>query len=143
MILRLLPVLIVMASIFSLSHLPGDSLDSNVPEGTDKVYHAVIYGLLALSCIYAVRSGSDSRETPLIKGLAIVIFSTIYGITDEFHQSFITGRSPDWRDLTADTFGAFLMVLAWWHWLYHRVRKGRIKNLKTKRLIKRQKTKGV
>ncbi|MFP3982755.1 MAG: VanZ family protein [Desulfurivibrionaceae bacterium] len=129
MILRLLPVLIVMAFIFSLSHLPGDSLDSNYPEGSDKVYHAVIYGLLALSCIYAVRSGSDNRKPPLIKGLAIVIFCIIYGITDEYHQSFITGRSADWRDLTADTFGAFLMVLGWWHWLYHRVRKGSMKNL--------------
>lgn len=123
MILRLLPVLIVISSIFLLSHIPGDNLGFDSPEGSDKIFHAIAYGTLALTVIYAVRTESDRRKTPLIKGLGIIIFCIIYGISDEFHQSFIAGRSVDWRDLAADTAGALLAVLGWWHWLYHRVRK--------------------
>ncbi len=128
MILRLLPVLTVMASIFMLSHLPGDNLDFKAPAGTDKFFHALIYGFLALSVIYAVRSESDKRKTPLLKGLGILIFCTMYGVSDELHQSFIDGRSQDWRDLVADTLGALLVVSGWWHWLYHRPERKNVHN---------------
>ncbi|MFO7761044.1 MAG: VanZ family protein [Thermodesulfobacteriota bacterium] len=125
MIVRLLPALIVMATIFFLSHLPGDSLDFNHPKGTDKVYHAIAFGLLALSGIYVVKSDIDNRKIPLLRGLAIIIFCLIYGVSDEFHQSFIRERFFDWRDLAADTLGALLIILCWWIFHYYRM-----KNLK-------------
>lgn len=125
MIVRLLPPLIVMAFIFVLSHLPGDSLDLNQSRGTDKACHVIAYGFLALSSIHALKSECDIRKIPLIKGLVIIIFCFIYGVSDEFHQSFIGGRFVDWRDLAADTLGALLVVLCWWNWRYYR-----LKNLK-------------
>ncbi len=46
--------------------------------------------------------------------LAILIAST-YGITDEFHQSFVPQRTPDVFDWITDTIGASVGVLAAWY----------------------------
>jgi VanZ family protein len=37
--------------------------------------------------------------------------ASLYGISDEFHQSFVPGRTPDVVDWLADTSGALLAVL--------------------------------
>jgi VanZ family protein len=44
-----------------------------------------------------------------------VAIALLYGITDEWHQSYVPGRSPDVRDVVADTVGAVLamLVVAW------------------------------
>jgi VanZ family protein len=36
------------------------------------------------------------------------LLATLYGVTDEVHQSFVPGRNPDWRDVVADGLGALL-----------------------------------
>lgn len=40
-----------------------------------------------------------------------VIFSALYAITDEFHQTFVEGRSGELRDVCIDTAGAFIGML--------------------------------
>ncbi|MCX8174042.1 MAG: VanZ family protein [Thermoplasmata archaeon] len=35
----------------------------------------------------------------------------LYGIVDEYHQSFVPGRSMDWKDAVADASGVFLGIL--------------------------------
>ncbi|MEM3396457.1 MAG: VanZ family protein [Thermoplasmata archaeon] len=39
------------------------------------------------------------------------IAGTIYGIADEYHQSFVPGRTMDWKDAVADASGVFLGIL--------------------------------
>lgn len=34
-----------------------------------------------------------------------------YGVTDEYHQGFVPGRSLDWKDAVADAAGVFLGIL--------------------------------
>ncbi|MGH8657315.1 MAG: VanZ family protein [Gammaproteobacteria bacterium] len=47
------------------------------------------------------------------KGMVVVLTVTIlYGISDEFHQSFVPGRQPSWYDVLADGLGGLLGVLA-------------------------------
>ena len=50
--------------------------------------------------------------------LLAVVLASGYGATDEFHQRFVHGRSPDVHDWIADTLGAlagaFVVVLASW-----------------------------
>ncbi|MEM4292549.1 MAG: VanZ family protein [Thermoplasmata archaeon] len=36
---------------------------------------------------------------------------TVYAATDEYHQSFVPGRSADWKDVVADASGVFLGIL--------------------------------
>lgn len=40
--------------------------------------------------------------------LAAVVLASLYGVTDEFHQSFVPGRMPDPADWLTDTCGAAL-----------------------------------
>ena len=49
------------------------------------------------------------------------IFTTLYAISDEIHQSFVPGRSCELRDMCIDASGALLGVLL--AWLIHKVKK--------------------
>lgn len=48
--------------------------------------------------------------------IVILLLCVLYGITDEFYQSFIPGRCVSGGDLLADMVGASAMVLGWWYW---------------------------
>ncbi len=39
-----------------------------------------------------------------------MLFCLFYGMTDEWHQSFVPGRDADWMDLGADTMGAIIAM---------------------------------
>ena len=123
--IRFFPVLAVMATIFLLSHTPGDDLPSTFA-GMDKICHASIYGVLAISCIYTLQPWTNNRSF-LVSGAGVISFCLFYGMIDEFHQSFIPGRSSDWQDLIADVAGATLVVFGWWFW--------KLKNRERTRLI--------
>jgi VanZ family protein len=43
-----------------------------------------------------------------------VILVFLFGISDEYHQSFTPGREPRFRDVLIDTAGAVLAILALW-----------------------------
>ena len=111
---RFFPMLAVMASIFLLSHTPGDELPSAI-NGLDKLCHAVAYGVLTLSCLYAVHPLFRHRPFPEL-AIAAIIFSLLFGASDELHQTFIAHRSAEWQDLVADITGSTLAVFLWWQW---------------------------
>jgi VanZ family protein len=48
--------------------------------------------------------------------LAALLLTAAYAVTDEFHQSFITTRTPSVRDVMIDTSGALLSVAIAWTW---------------------------
>ena len=110
--LSLLMALTWMGLLFYLSHqpsLPTPSLFS----GQDKIVHVLAYGGLAVmllgSC--SLRAGHYSwRQIG-----ASVVIASLYGASDELHQSFVPGRSPEIGDWVADTLGALIAVLlvAW------------------------------
>ena len=75
------------------------------PEGivhVDKVAHFSVYGLLAtLVC----------RLRPGWKGAGLgLLAASAFGLTDEWHQSFVPGRETSFSDWIADTLGAALAV---------------------------------
>ena len=102
----------VMGLIFSLSGVPGDSLPLPDVVNLDKVLHAGVYGVLALTVLFAIPERSY-RAHPWKISLLVVLFCLLYGISDEFHQSFIPNRCPSVLDLVADTVGAALAALLW------------------------------
>lgn len=75
----------------------------------------VVYGVLAATILYGF-------EVSLKKGRASVLFLVtvticiLYGIGDEYHQSFIPGRFASAADLVADTLGAVVACTAWFFW---------------------------
>ena len=74
----------------------------------DKVVHFAVYGLLAtLVC----RQGRGWRAA----GWTVLVVS-VYGASDEWHQSYVPGRSTELADWMADTAGAALAVGAYVRW---------------------------
>lgn len=111
--LKISPALIIMGIIFYFSHIPGDPIDSvSVFKGTDKLLHAFIYALLALSCIPTAKFLTKKYSLKCV-AIGIVLFCLIYGISDEFHQSFIPYRFVSGWDVVADTAGAMLVAWGW------------------------------
>ncbi|MEO6004923.1 MAG: VanZ family protein [Opitutus sp.] len=96
-------------------------------EGSDKVVHFSVYGLLAT---FVVRLRPGKRWA-----LTSILLVSLYGASDEWHQSFTPGRSVELADWIADTAGAALAVIlyTWWP-AYQRMmerpvrRNGRIEN---------------
>jgi VanZ family protein len=105
-LLRWLPAVLIMAVIFGLSSTPSTRLpsfglaDFLVKKGA----HMLGYGLLALA--YWVGLRFEKRLWWLALLLAI-----LYAATDEFHQSFVSGRHPSWVDVLGFDGGGALIAL--------------------------------
>ncbi|MFZ2452036.1 MAG: VanZ family protein [Methylovulum miyakonense] len=76
--------------------------------GEDKLHHAGAYFILAA---LAWANFRRIAKPPIILATAVIVFGSLYGASDEWHQSFVPGRSPDVLDWLADTLGAVLAVL--------------------------------
>lgn len=79
---------------------------------SDKVVHFCVYGLLAtLVC----RLGRGWR------GAAIaLVAASLYGASDEWHQSMVPGRAAELADWVADTLGAATAVALYTGWAAYR-----------------------
>ena len=94
----------------SLSH-PEESLPGFVFNLSDKVVHGIEYALLGMLCYRALRGGSVVSWRQHAIPIAILLAS-LYGASDEIHQSFVPFRDSSWLDWVADTIGAAIGVLA-------------------------------
>jgi VanZ family protein len=101
-----LPVIAYMAAIFVLSSMPSPPAPEQL---SDKWQHGLAYGGLALVTLRATSGGRWWAASPAASVLAWAI-ATAYGATDEIHQGFTPGRTPDLLDLRADAIGAALAL---------------------------------
>ncbi|WP_058301731.1 VanZ family protein [Gorillibacterium timonense] len=115
LLLRFGPCLVVMAAIFFFSSRTGDELSSWLPF-FDKIFpgmqsfdwgHFFAYFALGLAFVWAVSNGTFT----VWERLLAVLLCVLYGLTDEYHQQFVPGRSPDWHDIRNDGIGAILAML--------------------------------
>lgn len=113
--MRMLPAIVCMAVIYYLSNQTGDDLGSLLPY-FQKLFpalksfdagHFVAYFILALTYYLALFPRSIH---PWGKVLVIVL-CLLYGVSDEYHQSFVADRSPDVKDLRNDGIGATIAML--------------------------------
>lgn len=115
MLLRRLSLLLAlawMAVLFYLSHQPTLETPALFP-GQDKLFHALAYGVLGFLLLGSLAPATDGFTSLQIRNS--ILIASLYGISDEFHQYFIPGRSSDVWDWVADTLGAVIAVslLAW------------------------------
>lgn len=98
-----------MGLIFTLSHQPTlpypQDLDAMV---ISTLGHVTVYAVLAALVWWALGGGGVSGGWRAVLAVAVAV---LYGITDEWHQSFVPGRTPDGRDIVADAVGAVLAVV--------------------------------
>ena len=98
------PAVAQMALIFAISSLHQAPL----PDGmSDKTGHSIGYAILAVALFRAFARGSWAGVSWRSGALAVG-FSVLYGMSDEFHQKFVAGRSSDWADVAADFRGAVI-----------------------------------
>lgn len=79
----------------------------------DKLVHAGAYGTLATLLLFSQRPGSEGFNHRQIATACLLAIA--YGISDEWHQSFVPSRTADGGDVLADAIGACLAVA----WLAH------------------------
>ncbi len=101
-----------MAAIFYLSSLHQAPLPPGV---ADKPAHSFGYLGFGLVIARALARGLPPRIT-LRQALVGFALASFYGITDEFHQRFVAGRSADIADWYADSLGAAIALFACWAW---------------------------
>lgn len=79
----------------------------------DKVAHFFVYGLLAT---LVARNGFVPGGRAWVPIVAVALF----GLTDEWHQSFTPGRRVETVDWIADTAGAIVAVSVYARWPAYR-----------------------
>jgi VanZ family protein len=100
------PPCALMTLIFFASTIPASDISIRI---WDKAMHFIVYGALGVLFLLPMTGGRWASLT-LRAAASGVGLATLYGITDEIHQMFTPGRSPDVRDVIADLLGAGLAV---------------------------------
>ena len=103
-----LPAIAYMAVIFTLSAQPD--LSADLPfSGGDKAAHAVIYlGLALLVFRSTIKSPLAGYRWPYIQ---VFCLTALFGISDEYHQHFVPGRTMDKFDWFADVLGVVIALI--------------------------------
>jgi len=94
-------VIFVLSSLPTLPELPGKL------EIGDKTAHMVAY--LFLAALWLRSLAWKRRPGAWTVGFAFLM-TVGFGLTDEWHQSFVPGRTVDFLDWLADALGAALGV---------------------------------
>ncbi|MBI3801091.1 MAG: VanZ family protein [Deltaproteobacteria bacterium] len=107
------------AVIFTLSAQSDLSLPPALPPSSDKVAHFLVYGVLGWLWARAIRLRCPQWATMLVL-LSTLAFTGLYGLSDEWHQMYVPGRSPDLYDALADLCGGTVGGAALLLWLRFR-----------------------
>jgi VanZ family protein len=111
--------------IYSLSDRTGsEAADALVPLfwlGTivDEVAHLVLYGGLATLTMWAFWSWRSAGYAEFRWVWLAAVLALLYGLTDEYHQTFVPGRSASLKDIITDGVGAMGAALAWFYLATH------------------------
>jgi VanZ family protein len=92
--------------IFYFSSLTGAQVASPIP---DYIPHFIEYFILAGLLIAAIWATEKEMPAGLI-GLWAISLTAIYAASDEFHQGFTAGRTPDIKDWAWDVAGAVVVA---------------------------------
>jgi len=104
-----LPVLIWCVFIFYLSSIPHlRFLQNHWDFLVRKIGHLGVYGILARLVARALTGSTLWSWKKIFMGS--LVFTILYACTDEFHQSFVPGRSATVHDVLIDSAGAWLAL---------------------------------
>jgi VanZ family protein len=117
----LLLTILYCAALFWLSSTANPIRFEPAFVGEDKLVHAGLYAGLAFLVSLGMHRRNPRPNRP-VQFWAPVVFASLYGVSDEFHQYFVPGRTPDIGDICADAAGALLMQIVLCGWVYTRHR---------------------
>ena len=108
--MRWTPALFIVIGISLVSHTPADNIDAVMGTtklhgiGLDIVYHICSFAFLTISVLLAYRVRTCT--TLVLISSAICIF----GIIDELHQGFISGRTSSVSDMILNSIGVITTI---------------------------------
>ncbi len=105
---RWLPVCIFCLLIFIQSSNPAPEQIPRLPY-LDKLIHLGAYAVLGILFFRAFES-LNLKGSRLLVPLLAAVASSLYGISDEIHQSFVPFREADPFDAIADILGSIIGV---------------------------------
>ena len=119
-----LPLIAYCVFIYTQSSYPSpESLPSF--EFSDKLFHFGAYAVLGVLFYRAYQTLPIKHNFQLIMQLSM-ISASIYGVSDEIHQSFVPYRDGSFSDVIADVLGAVCGVYLYHRWMMGL--KGRVLN---------------
>lgn len=107
-----MPVIAYMAMLFgfsSLSTLPS-------PPGELSFYDVHIAAYAGLAALTARATAKGLCDVSWRAVLGAILISSLYGVSDEYHQLFVPGRSFDVLDIAADAIGSVIGASAVGAW---------------------------
>ncbi len=107
------PLLAYLACIVWLSHQPGRPGSLPFPH-LDKLIHLVEFAIVGVLIVRWL--ARHPRLRPATPGRTIafaVVLGIAFALLDEFHQSFVPGRSTEALDLVADAVGVSAGAWLW------------------------------
>ena len=109
-----------MGLIFYLSSLSQDEVPTASWLGAWQSYlgHIFLYGVLAALTELSLWGWNSGYQIRWV--LIAAVAATLYGVSDEFHQSFVAGRTATIKDVLVDTAAAIAASAILWlvatHW---------------------------
>lgn len=113
-----LPVIAWCIFIYIASSIPSNSIRF-MGGINDKFIHASVFALLCWLTHVALFH-QPYRGLRRYALLTAILFTVIFGMSDEYHQLFTPGRSSDLMDLLADTAGGLLYATVHWTFGFYR-----------------------
>ena len=107
-IISLICALLWAAFIYYLSDQPSVDI---APMFThqDKLLHLAAYFVLGFFSLGALLRSPAGNRLPQVIGVTLLV--ALFGLLDEYHQSFVPGRNPALGDALADLAGGLLGAL--------------------------------
>jgi len=106
-----LPLFVWMLLIFILSSIPGSTLSKIEFPYAHPIAHSMLYGMLTYLCYRALIHHRLGRIRHSYSLVIAFLFAGLYGMSDEYHQSFVPGRMEELKDLLIDLTAAFVVLV--------------------------------
>ena len=104
------PVILWMGFIFCLSSVPGNEIpDLHIPNFHPLV-HFVEYSVLTILLLRAFK-GEYPDINAFRQIVSTILVVIIFAVTDEWHQTFVAGRSGKLPDAVTDTVYSIIAML--------------------------------
>ncbi len=99
------------AAIFILSSIPGNDLPKVGLEFNDKIIHLIVYAVLFVLFFYSLKNQTKNIRLQKFALEFSLLFTALYGLSDEIHQYFVPNRTCEFYDWVADFSGGFIIYM--------------------------------
>ena len=99
--------------IFVFSAIPGSSIKLPPVWNLDKILHFIVYAILSflISLSYFYKIDTSKKQILIYPFLISIIYG---GILEILQENFFVGRFGDYLDFTANSMGAFIVLVIFW-----------------------------